>query len=193
MALGLMGVGLLVLAFVLIGLGIVGSVVPALPGPPIAWAGLLVGSFSAFSNVHPAILVLTAAATLFVTVADYIFPSMMTKKGGGTKAGSWGANVGLVVGCVLGSIPGVLLGPFLGALAFELIADSSDFQRALRSAKGAFVGFLLGTGMKLMLVLTLAWVLILSLLPFARPSAPSEGASEEAATAALIVSAPANS
>ncbi len=157
------GIVLLVVAFVLILAGIIGSVAPGLPGPPIGWAGLLVGSFSSFAHVHILILILTALVMIFVTVADNIFPSIMTKKRGGTKAGALGATVGLIVGFFIGSIPGILLGPFLGALVFELIADSSDFKRALSSAKGAFLGFLLGTGMKLMTVLIFLWILIIAI------------------------------
>ncbi len=161
-----LGIALIILAFILIIAGIIGSVMPALPGPPIAWGGLLVSYFSPLSHIHPLVLVLSALVMIFVTVADNIFPSVMTKKRGGTKAGSIGATVGLIVGFFLGSIPGVLLGPFLGALIFELFASPSDFRRAFTSAKGAFLGFLLGTGMKLMTVLIFLWILIIALVPF---------------------------
>ena len=157
-------VALIVLAFLLIAIGFIGAFLPALPGPPISWAGLLVAFFSASSTLHVPTLVVTAVVMVAVTVADYVFPPMMTAKNGGTKMGSIGSTVGLVAGIIL-PIPmlGVIVCPFIGALVFELIHDSSDTGRALKAAWGAFLGFLLGTGMKAIVCSAFAWILILNL------------------------------
>ena len=152
-------VALIVLAFLLIAIGFIGAFLPALPGPPISWAGLLVAFFSASSTLHVPTLVVTAVVMVAVTVADYVFPPMMTAKNGGTKMGSIGSTVGLVAGIIL---PIPMLG-FIGALVFELIHDSSDTARALKAAWGAFLGFLLGTGMKAIVCSAFAWILILNL------------------------------
>jgi len=157
-------VALIVLAFLLIAIGFIGAFLPALPGPPISWAGLLVAFFSSSSTLHVPTLVVTAVVMVAVTVADYVFPPMMTAKNGGTKMGSIGSTVGLVAGIIL-PIPmlGVIVCPFIGALVFELIHDSSDTARALKAAWGAFLGFLLGTGMKAIVCSAFAWILILNL------------------------------
>ena len=158
-------VALLVLTFVLIAIGFIGAFLPALPGPPISWAGLLVAYFSENSTLHISTLIVTAIVMVAVTVADYVFPPMMTAKNGGSKMGSIGATVGLVAGIIL-PIPmlGVIICPFVGALIFEMIHDSSDMNRALKAAWGAFLGFLLGTGMKAIVCSAFAWILILNLV-----------------------------
>lgn len=89
-----------------------------------------------------------AGVMVVITALDYFIPMWGTKRFGGTKAGVTGSTIGLIVGLFLGPI-GIVVGPFLGALAGELITAPDEFKRALRSATGSFVGFLLGTGLKL--------------------------------------------
>lgn len=155
----------LVVAFVLIAVGIVGSFLPVLPGPPISWAGLLVAFVTGSSTLHVATIIVTAVLMAAVTVADYIFPPMMTSKSGGSKMGSIGATVGLIAGILL-PIPmlGVILCPFIGALLFEIIHDPSDLKRAAKAALGAFLGFLIGTGTKAIVCTAFLWILILNLV-----------------------------
>lgn len=97
-----------------------------------------------------------------MTAIDYIFPSIITKKSGGSKAATWGCNIGLVVSFFLGPLF-ILVGPFLGAFIGEMINDSSDKKRALKAAVGAFKGFLLGTGLKAICVICFIWIFVWSL------------------------------
>lgn len=154
----------LIVAFVLIAIGLVGSFLPVLPGPPISWAGLFVAFISKSSSLHLSTLIITAVLMIAVTIADYVFPPMMTSKSGGSKMGSLGATVGLIAGILL-PIPilGVIICPFVGALLFEIIHDPKDFNRAFHAALGAFVGFLLGTGAKAIVCSVFTWILILNL------------------------------
>lgn len=144
-------------------IGLVGTVVPVLPGAPLAWSGLLLTYFSSYTNMTILALVLSGIFALFVSIADNIFPSVMTKQSGGSRAGTIGSVVGLIVGFFIGPV-GVILGPFAGALVGELIHDNSDFGRALKAAFGAFKGFLLGTGLKILSVVICIWILIFSIL-----------------------------
>lgn len=153
-----MNVTLIIIAVVLALVGIIGSVVPGLPGPPISWAGLLVLSFTTawadYSTLGATImLVITGIIAAVITVLDYTIPSKSTKRHGGSKAGIWGCNIGLIISII--GLPfgpqgllGVIFWPFIGALVGELI-NSKEFNKALRAAWGAFLGFLLGTGLKL--------------------------------------------
>lgn len=143
----------IIIAIVMLLLGIVGSVVPGLPGPPFSWLGVLFAHLSDAAQFSNAFLVGSAAIAAVITVLDYIVPSWSTKRHGGSKAGVWGCNIGLVVSIIglpfgPAGLLGVIFWPFVGALAGELIAGKKD-SNPLRAAWGAFVGFLLGTGLKL--------------------------------------------
>jgi uncharacterized protein YqgC (DUF456 family) len=144
---------LIVAAILLVVVGLIGSVVPGLAGPPFSWAGLLILHLTAGVDFTSAFLIATAAAAVVITVMDYIVPSFFTKRHGGSKAGVRGCNIGLVISIV--GLPfgpqgllGVVFWPFAGALAGELIGGK-QFHEALKAAWGAFLGFLTGTGLKL--------------------------------------------
>ena len=100
-----------ILAGILLLIGLIGTVLPVLPGPPIAWAGLLAAHFSVYSQIQVWILVITGIAAIIVTIMDNVFPSLMTKKAGGSKAASWGCTIGLIIGIFLTPIF-ILIGPF---------------------------------------------------------------------------------
>lgn len=152
---------LAILAGILLLVGTIGCVVPVLPGSPLAWCGLLAAYFCDLCVVSMPTLVITGIASVAVAVIDNIAPIYLTKKTGGTKAGSWGATIGLVVGLFIGPI-GIIIGPFLGALVGELIHDGNDTKRAFKSATGAFLGFLAGTGIKLVCCGFMIWIFIRS-------------------------------
>ena len=143
-------------------IGTVGCVVPVLPGVILAWCGLLSAYFSHYCDIPTVLLVATGITTAIISVLDNMIPIYLTKKTGGSKAGMWGSTIGLIVGIFVGPW-GIVLGPFVGALAGELIHDNRDMKRAIKSASGAFLGFLLGTGLKLFLCGFLIWIFIESL------------------------------
>lgn len=151
-----------ILAGILLLVGLIGTVLPVLPGPPIAWAGLLAARFSSYSQIEIWILIATGIAAVFVTVIDNIFPSVMTQKAGGSKAATLGCTIGLIVSFFLGPIF-ILIAPFAGAFIGEMIHDSSDAKRALKAAFGAFKGFLLGTGLKIICVMCFIWLFLWSI------------------------------
>lgn len=138
---------LLSLGIVLVILGLLGCVLPVIPGPPLSFAALLLVHFTSFGNISTNVLIVTGIAAAVVTILDYVFPVWATKKFGGSKRGVWGATIGLVVGLFLFPPFGIIFGPFVGALVGELTAGQTHNQ-AIRSAFGSFVGFLLGTGLK---------------------------------------------
>ena len=148
---------LIIIAVILALIGLLGSVVPGLAGPPFSWAGLLLIGLSSAADYSAAFLVVTALVALVITIMDYIIPSMSTKRHGGSKAGVWGCNIGLVIsiiGLPFGpqGIIGIIFWPFVGALAGELLSGK-DRKAAMRAAWGAFLGFLTGTGLKLVYAL----------------------------------------
>ena len=150
----LMSTFIAILAILLGVAGIVGSIVPGLPGPPLSWLGMMVLYFwGAGTNGEGAVLggsllLLWLVITVVVTIIDYVVPAWFTKVTGGSKYGGWGAIIGLILGM---SIPpvGMIVGALLGAFAAELIFAKKDTWTSVKSALGAFLGFLSGTGIKL--------------------------------------------
>lgn len=140
--------------------GIIGSVVPFLPGPPLAYAGLLLQQFRSDPPFTVKFLLIWAGITILVSVLDYFIPLFGTKKFGGSKYGMWGCTIGLVAGIFFPPW-GIIAGPFLGAFIGEMIA-SNQSEQALRAAVGSFIGFLFGTLLKLVACFMMGWYLFVN-------------------------------
>ena len=138
---------LLVPGFILILIGLIGCIVPIIPGPPLSYTGLLLMHFTKAVQFEKKFLLIWAALVIGVTVLDYFTPILGTKKFGGTKRGTWGATIGLLIGLIAFPPLGIIIGPFAGAVIGEL-THSEDMNRAIRSGFGSLIGFLLGTGLK---------------------------------------------
>ena len=158
-----MSVTLIVLAFVFIIVGLVGTFIPMFPGLPIGWLGLFIAFFSPDCNLSIWTLVITLILMLIVTILDYVIPARMVKKSGGTKSGERGAIIGSLSGIIFVNPIILIFGSFIGALIGEIINDSKDMKKALKSAFSSFIGFLLGTGIKAFLTLSFLLILILNL------------------------------
>ena len=148
---------------IVIGLvGLVGCIVPILPGPPFTWAGLLLiyiwGHDSA--AVSPTFLWVWCAIMIVVTVLDYIIPAKFTRATGGTKAAERGALVGTFVGLLFFPPLGILLGAFVGALVGEIATNGKDFPQAIGPAFGAFLGFLLSTFLKIVVCFIMMFYIV---------------------------------
>ncbi|WP_036151719.1 DUF456 domain-containing protein [Maribacter forsetii] len=169
-----MDIFLLVLGFILMLVGILGSFLPVLPGPPISWVGLLLLYSTSAITMNWTFLGITLAIALVVFGLDYVIPAIGTKKFGGTKAGVIGTTVGLLVALifpVLGPF-GIIIWPFVGALVGELL-NKADKKTATKAAFGSFLGFLTGTFLKFMvaivylgLFISKAWEHSNALFPF---------------------------
>jgi len=146
-----MDIVLIVGASLLLILGILGCIIPGIPGPPIAWLALPLMNLHSNQAVHPEgkTLLIYGIAVTVITLLDYMLPIWGTKKFGGTKAGKTGSIIGLFGGIfvpVFGPLT-LIIGPFLGAVVGELIAGQ-DQKTALKSGLGSFLGFLGGTLLK---------------------------------------------
>jgi len=143
--------------------GLLGCVLPVLPGPPLSYAGLLLLHFSKYAQFSPRFLVMFGAVTVIVTVLDYVVPLWGTKKFGGSKAGIWGATVGLVIGIFVLPPIGVIIGPFAGAVIGEAITGKKSSE-ALRAGFGSLMGFLMGVGIKLVASAVMSYHFIKALI-----------------------------
>ncbi|MBR5398231.1 MAG: DUF456 domain-containing protein [Bacteroidales bacterium] len=135
--------------------GVIGCVLPVIPGPPISWAGMLIlyffgkGTDSAGDPMTTRLLIIWLVITIVVTVLDYIVPSYLTKKSGGSTYASRGALAGLLIGLIFFGPLGIILGPMLGAFLCEIIFAKKTAGESIVPALGAFAGFICGTGLKL--------------------------------------------
>lgn len=138
---------LIILAFICIAVGIIGSILPVLPGVPLSYIGILLLHFTDKIQFSTQFLIFWAAMVIIVQLLDYYVPIWGTKKFGGSKRGIWGCAIGMVVGIFLGPW-GIILGPFVGAIAGEL-SSGKQTQAAIKAGFGSFMGFILGIVSKL--------------------------------------------
>src|SRR5690554_6243994 len=143
------------LGIILLIIGFVSSVLPPLPGPPVAFLALLLIHFAPNEiSFQTSTLIIIGLLSVSVSILDNFVAIWGTHKFGGTKAGVRGSFIGLLLGVVLTPITGgvsIILGPVAGAIAGEIIAGQ-NIEIAIRSGFGSFVGFILGLGMKLILI-----------------------------------------
>lgn len=145
---------IIILAVVAGIIGIAGSILPGLPGPPVSWAGLLIlyiwgsGTNGADEPISTSFLLIWLAITVVVCVIDYVVPAYFTRVTGGSKVAGRGAIVGLIVGMLVPPV-GIILGTLAGAFLAEFIVSRKSGWQSTKSAVGALLGFLFGTGIKL--------------------------------------------
>ena len=139
--------GLLIFAAILGLIGIVGSIVPGLPGPPLSWVGLLLLYFAGGCSLK--MLMIWLGITTLVTVLDFVVPAWLTKATGGHKEASWGAVIGLFAGIFFTPV-GMLAGSLIGAFVGEFVFAKNDTRGSVKAALGAFLGFVFSTGIKVL-------------------------------------------
>lgn len=152
----------LVISILLMIAGIIGCLLPFLPGPPLSYVGLLVMQLRSDAPFSTRFLLIWAGITVVVTVLDYVVPVYGTRRFGGTKYGVWGSTIGLLLGLF---IPpwGLIIGPFAGAFIGEMIGNS-DSDKAFRAAVGSFIGFLFGTLIKLIVCAMMIYYLVVAVV-----------------------------
>jgi uncharacterized protein len=150
---------LLALAIILVIIGLVGVVVPGLPGPILIFAGLVLAAWSdGFARVGVLTLVALGVLTAATYVIDVAVMAMGMKQFGATKRATAGAAVGTLAGLFFG-LPGLIIGPFAGAMLGELTAQR-DMRLASRAGAAAWVGFLVGTAAKVALAFVMVGIFL---------------------------------
>jgi uncharacterized protein YqgC (DUF456 family) len=130
-------------------IGAAGSILPAIPGPPVAYLGLWLAQWSKYDDFSTPFLIWMGVIMLIVTIIDNVLPPYITQKSGGSRYATIGSIIGMIVGIFFTAI-GMLFGMLLGAFIGELLFARKGANSALRASIGAFTGFLLGTGAKLL-------------------------------------------
>ncbi len=156
-----MEITIITIGIILLIAGFIGCLVPIIPGVPLAWLSLLLLFFIDSSVTIPT-LIITALIAIAITALDNIAPVWLTKKKGGTKAGLIGSTIGIFAGIFFAPI-GIIVCPLIGAFIGELIHDRKDAKKAFSSAWASFLGFLLGTGLKMIVCAVFAFIFFTSM------------------------------
>ena len=139
---------LIILALVCSLVGILGSILPALPGAPISYVALLLLLPCEGADISRTALWVYGIFLIIVSILDYVAPVWLTNASGGSKQATRGSMIGLIAGLFVFPPWGLIFGPFIGAFIGELMAQPSKAQ-ALKVALMSFLGFILTTGMKI--------------------------------------------
>jgi len=154
-----LSIAMVVLGSLLLAVGLIGCIVPALPGPLLAYVSLLLISIPGAWGLMPIwVLVGLGVLAIAVTVLDNVLPAMSSRRAGASKAGIWGSVVGMIVGSFFTPI-GTIVGAFVGALAGELIFNPAN-KAPLKAAAGVFRGTLLAIMLKLVATGIMGWYFV---------------------------------
>ncbi|MBO5698925.1 MAG: DUF456 domain-containing protein [Bacteroidaceae bacterium] len=144
-----MEIVLITTALILGVLGLLGTILPILPGTILSYLSLLCISFLQSSSVDGTDLVIWGIITILVVLSDYYLPGYFSKLCGGTKAGITGATIGAIFGIFIMGPLGIILGPFVGAVLGEMMSKKLPLRQAVIVGFGALLSFFVGTGIKL--------------------------------------------
>jgi uncharacterized protein len=151
------------LAAVLVLAGLAGTILPALPGVALVFAGLFVGAWAdGFERVGWMTLTLLALLTLASFLIDFAAAALGAKRVGASRRAILGAAVGTFAGLLFG-IPGLLLGPFVGAVAGEMLTHG-EWRRATQAGTATWLGLLFGTLAKVALSFAMLGIFVFAYL-----------------------------
>ena len=154
-----MDVLLTTLSVLLILIGLLGSIVPILPGPPITFCGLLLVQFTSKHPFSVEFLIIFGLLAIFSAVIDNVLPIYATKKFNGSKKGVWGSAIGLVIGLFFFPPIGIIIGSMVGAFIGEIV-DGKTAEKAVKPAFGSLIGFLSSIFLRFALSIVMAYYFV---------------------------------
>jgi hypothetical protein len=144
-----LNVALIIIGLILAIAGMVGCILPIIPGPMLSFSALLllswIKSWQVFSQTF---LIVMGILTALLLLLDYVAPALGAKKYGASKRGLWGSAIGMIIGIFFIPPWGMIVGAFIGALVGEMAAGKSG-HKALRAGWGILIGNVLVIGLKL--------------------------------------------
>ena len=151
------------LAVVMVIIGLIGVVMPALPGHMLILAGLIVGAWAnGFTRVGIWTLVVIGVIALASYAVDFVAVALGAKRLGASPRAMTGAALGTLAGLFFG-LPGVIVGPFVGAVIGELTAHR-NFAKAGKAGVAAWIGFAIGTAVKVALAFLMIGIFLVALV-----------------------------
>jgi len=153
---------LAIISTILVLVGLVGTILPFIPGVPIAWLGLFIFAIgTGFKRISLITAIVFFIAMLLTFAVDFFAPMLGAKKNKASIWGIVGASIGALLGVITLGLWGIIVGPFLGALLGEIISGREHGQ-ALKIAFGTLIGVIVGNLLKIIVVLTMLGFLIAS-------------------------------
>lgn len=154
---------LAIVGILLLAIGIAGVFLPAVPGSPVMFAGMLfLGGAFGFDRLSLATWITLGVLALLMTVAEIVASMLGAKAVQASRTAVWFAGLGGVLGAFAGGLPGLLIGPFLGGMLGELLAGRDAYQSAASGA-GAAIGFLSGLFMKIIIAFVMLLVFVIGI------------------------------
>lgn len=139
----------LIIAILMFIIGIIGTILPALPGVLLIFAGMLVyGFMTGFAGLSIWFFVMQLLVMAVIFIVDFIASSVSTKKYGGSRQAAFGAAVGTILGIIVFGPLGIIIGPFAVSVAAEILIGK-ELKQAVRVGFGSLVGVMGGTVFKL--------------------------------------------
>ena len=156
-----MSIAGIIIAVVFFTVGVLGTVLPALPGATLIWLGMLVyGFFVKFQNLPWTFYAGQGLAVLLIFLVDYLAGIWGVRRYGGSREAVWGSVLGGLLGVLLLGPFGLIFGPFIGAVAGELYRRS-PLDKAFKVGFGTIIGFFGGTILKLVVeAVMITWFFI---------------------------------
>jgi len=154
---------IILISFILIIMGWIGTLLPVLPGLVLSYGGLLLYKFGTTNDLSIIYIWVFGFLVLAAIILDYVIPAKLNRKYGGTRWGSIGSVLGTILGLIFIPIPlGFLIGMLGGVFIAELLHDYTDTKKAFNSVKGAFLGFLMGAGFNFIVAFAILMVVIIN-------------------------------
>ena len=155
---------ILVIVWVLIFVGLAGTILPGLPGTGLVFGGILLYAlYFGVETIGMTTLILLGAVTLFSLAIDLLASLYGASRFGATRPGIIGSAIGGIVGLFLLSLPGLFIGVFVGAVVGEYLWAKKPFAQALKAGVGSALGFLAGSVIKCFLSLVMVIVFIIKI------------------------------
>lgn len=136
-------------------IGFFGSFLPVLPGTLLSWLGLVIFKYTSFADYGWSTLIVLGIIVLAFQAVNYVLPAYSSKKFGGSRYGVIGASIGLLVGIIFApfGLVSIIIAPFLGAFIGEFLLNKSNTKASFKAAFATFVGFMISTGIGMLLSL----------------------------------------
>ena len=144
-----MNVALIIIGLILAIAGMVGCILPIIPGPILSFSALILLSWiKSWQSFSQTFLIVMGILTGLLLLLDYVAPALGAKKYGASKRGLWGSVIGMIIGIFFIPPWGMIVGAFIGALVGELASGKSG-RKALRAGWGILIGNVMVIGLKL--------------------------------------------